>query len=174
YHIILFFSFCLILLLSFLFFFFFFLMIRRPPRSTLFPYTTLFRSASRPGRSAAWPRAERLCQARDLVGAASLHHGADRTLHLRRLDLEHHSAAARLPAGTGHRAFAARDGIAAWHAAGHNGEGHRGNCRAAAQASRSQERVRRWRPGAAWNPGGATRFADHQLHAEARTQGHSA
>src|SRR5256885_16991965 len=32
-------------LLCFLFFlFFFFLMIRRPPRSTLFPYTTLFRS----------------------------------------------------------------------------------------------------------------------------------
>src|SRR6266576_2054297 len=27
--------------------FFFFLMIRRPPRSTLFPYTTLFRSAPR-------------------------------------------------------------------------------------------------------------------------------
>src|SRR5256886_12120103 len=34
----------LILILSF---FFFFLMIRRPPRSTLFPYTTLFRSAVR-------------------------------------------------------------------------------------------------------------------------------
>src|SRR6266480_6678289 len=33
------------------FFFFFFLMIRRPPRSTLFPYTTLFRS--RPCRH--WP-----------------------------------------------------------------------------------------------------------------------
>src|SRR2546425_11691092 len=36
------------LLLSNLFsaiFFFFFLMIRRPPRSTLFPYTTLFRSS---------------------------------------------------------------------------------------------------------------------------------
>src|SRR2546430_7687750 len=29
----------------FLFLFFFFLMIRRPPRSTLFPYTTLFRSS---------------------------------------------------------------------------------------------------------------------------------
>src|ERR1051326_9426149 len=28
------------------FVFFFFLMIRRPPRSTLFPYTTLFRSAT--------------------------------------------------------------------------------------------------------------------------------
>src|SRR3712207_7270251 len=32
---------------------FFFLMIRRPPRSTLFPYTTLFRSAPRrPARAA--------------------------------------------------------------------------------------------------------------------------
>src|SRR2546429_8206568 len=30
-----------------LYLFFFFLMIRRPPRSTLFPYTTLFRSGSR-------------------------------------------------------------------------------------------------------------------------------
>src|SRR5256885_12846887 len=30
--------------LTHIFFFFFFLMIRRPPRSTLFPYTTLFRS----------------------------------------------------------------------------------------------------------------------------------
>src|SRR5215211_9004423 len=28
-------------------FFFFFLMIRRPPRSTLFPYTTLFRSVGK-------------------------------------------------------------------------------------------------------------------------------
>src|SRR5688572_31365024 len=42
-----------------LFFFFFFLMIRRPPRSTLFPYTTLFRSirggpAALPER-ARWP-----------------------------------------------------------------------------------------------------------------------
>src|SRR5215813_14378850 len=34
--------------------FFFFLMIRLPPRSTLFPYTTLFRSPARP-RSARSP-----------------------------------------------------------------------------------------------------------------------
>src|ERR1022692_4245111 len=37
--------------------FFFFLMIRRPPRSTLFPYTTLFRSSSSkqaPGHAAHW------------------------------------------------------------------------------------------------------------------------
>src|SRR2546429_6777453 len=40
--------------------FFFFLMIRRPPRSTLFPYTTLFRSLrprSVPGPAAAQPGA---------------------------------------------------------------------------------------------------------------------
>src|SRR5574343_1628668 len=37
--------------------FFFFLMIRRPPRSTLFPYTTLFRSvcpAARPCNHSMW------------------------------------------------------------------------------------------------------------------------
>src|SRR5262245_66337618 len=33
-------------------FFFFFLMIRRPPRSTLFPYTTLFRSGVEAGNIA--------------------------------------------------------------------------------------------------------------------------
>src|SRR5438093_10665161 len=39
--------FCTHIIISFspfFFLFFFFLMIRRPPRSTLFPYTTLFRS----------------------------------------------------------------------------------------------------------------------------------
>src|SRR5215212_11511969 len=42
-----FFSFSFIFLF---FFFFFFLMIRRPPRSTLFPYTTLFRATRAPAR----------------------------------------------------------------------------------------------------------------------------
>src|SRR6266705_4206853 len=38
-----------------IFFFFFFLMIRRPPRSTLFPYTTLFRSSREtPGSTSPW------------------------------------------------------------------------------------------------------------------------
>src|SRR5215813_12519168 len=37
------------------FFFFFFLMIRRPPRSTLFPYTTLFRSSCGPVREPVRP-----------------------------------------------------------------------------------------------------------------------
>src|SRR5690349_23440097 len=36
----------------FYYFSFFFLMIRRPPRSTLFPYTTLFRSLGTQGRAA--------------------------------------------------------------------------------------------------------------------------
>src|SRR5437762_9850295 len=36
----------------FYFSFFFFLMIRRPPRSTLFPYTTLFRSGDETGAAA--------------------------------------------------------------------------------------------------------------------------
>src|SRR5438477_10106220 len=44
------FIFCLVLLFVVLpHLFFFFLMIRRPPRSTLFPYTTLFRSSPRHG-----------------------------------------------------------------------------------------------------------------------------
>src|SRR2546422_2136749 len=46
-----------------LFFFFFFLMIRRPPRSTLFPYTTLFRSPPPAGRFAP--------QRRNVVGGTS-------------------------------------------------------------------------------------------------------
>src|SRR2546422_8423245 len=46
---------------------FFFLMIRRPPRSTLFPYTTLFRSLLASGRiqlSSAWSTRSclRLCR----------------------------------------------------------------------------------------------------------------
>src|SRR6516165_2427680 len=39
---------------AFIILLFFFLMIRRPPRSTLFPYTTLFRSGC-PGLQPRWP-----------------------------------------------------------------------------------------------------------------------
>src|SRR3712207_7742955 len=67
-----------------LFLFFFFLMIRRPPRSTLFPYTTLFRSLRPgprppprgalavghvPGRRAPRPRARRRAAAQRRGGA---------------------------------------------------------------------------------------------------------
>src|SRR5215475_15118353 len=57
---------CFVFCLYF-FFFFFFLMIRRPPRSTLFPYTTLFRSrrcgchaSGSPARSRAPPACRRI------------------------------------------------------------------------------------------------------------------
>src|SRR6266702_5066109 len=43
--------------------FFFFLMIRRPPRSTLFPYTTLFRSLGACPCTSSW-RATRRCARR--------------------------------------------------------------------------------------------------------------
>src|SRR6185369_17845018 len=58
------FSLCSRLYACAFFFFFFFLMIRRPPRSTLFPYTTLFRSS---------PSARRPC--REVVGARPRHSG---------------------------------------------------------------------------------------------------
>src|SRR6266513_5405799 len=47
-------TFCALIIL-----FFFFLMIRRPPRSTLFPYTTLFRSPRRRCRTDWCSRAAR-------------------------------------------------------------------------------------------------------------------
>src|SRR5216683_6610106 len=45
YFFLFFFSSFYFIILSLTYFLFFFLMIRRPPRSTLFPYTTLFRSS---------------------------------------------------------------------------------------------------------------------------------
>src|SRR5260221_6656528 len=46
-------------------FLFFFLMIRRPPRSTLFPYTTLFRSAGYAVYPPGWPDGDSLRQRPD-------------------------------------------------------------------------------------------------------------
>src|SRR3712207_9296464 len=71
-------------------FFFFFLMIRRPPRSTLFPYTTLFRSRIRtrppdpltcatgqqPDRASPWP-ARRRPAASSSVPARSEEHTSE-------------------------------------------------------------------------------------------------
>src|SRR2546429_6635584 len=58
--------------------FFFFLMIRRPPRSTLFPYTTLFRSrrARRRGQRGA-PREMRAVRERRPIQGA--HHDRSRS-----------------------------------------------------------------------------------------------
>src|SRR3712207_8358758 len=51
--------------------FFFFLMIRRPPRSTLFPYTTLFRSQYRRRRQRPSARHGQIHVARLLPGASN-------------------------------------------------------------------------------------------------------
>src|SRR3712207_6961933 len=52
--------------------YFFFLMIRRPPRSTLFPYTTLFRSSCL--RPAATParRSSLVCEGYDMTSEEAL------------------------------------------------------------------------------------------------------
>ncbi len=60
-----------------------------------------------PRRPAARSRAAGLHQACDMVGQAPFHHRADRLRHFCCLDLEHHAAAAGLPARAGHRTLAA-------------------------------------------------------------------
>src|ERR1041385_3761127 len=75
--------------LFYAFFFFFFLMIRRPPRSTLFPYTTLFRSGDEsPGPLPVFPAAPADRQRRGPGGLYRGGHRADdvtaRRLGLRR------------------------------------------------------------------------------------------
>src|SRR5260370_36707462 len=67
--------------LLYFYFFFFFLMIRRPPRSTLFPYTTLFRSLRED--LAALLRASGSACGRVCPGVVQAHaprHGADPSL----------------------------------------------------------------------------------------------
>src|SRR3712207_6887091 len=54
------------------FYVFFFLMIRRPPRSTLFPYTTLFRSEVRGLTGGAEQPRDEICVR--IHGAAHVHH----------------------------------------------------------------------------------------------------
>src|SRR5439155_19691090 len=87
-------------------FFFFFLFIPRPPRSTLFPYTTLFRSEPRhllgDARHRPSPRAARADAAHDGLGRDGgvrsqrrrLHGGtrADRSRHRRILRSEEHTS----------------------------------------------------------------------------------
>src|SRR6201993_36788 len=65
-----------------LYFFFFFLMIRRPPRSTLFPYTTLFRSLHR-------ATLQQLLVALVAQRAANAAHGTERDRKSTRLNSSH-------------------------------------------------------------------------------------
>src|SRR6266498_3456192 len=66
-------------MLFYFFFFFFFLMIRRPPRSTLFPYTTLFRPVRHVSRARPEARRDPGSRARGRVvsGLQRLDRGMD-------------------------------------------------------------------------------------------------
>src|SRR6266498_2208640 len=75
--------------------FFFFLMIRRPPRSTLFPYTTLFR----PDRLLGRPTATGQTPAGQLQPAPA--HQAGRSLPTLRGPPAHRRSAAPIPTGVG-------------------------------------------------------------------------
>src|SRR6266536_6124090 len=83
------------------FFFFFFLMIRRPPRSTLFPYTTLFRPGGIPGAVGhAAPPARAPGRVTAPTGATDI---PDRPVvrHARRADGRSRAHRARTRTGTG-------------------------------------------------------------------------
>src|SRR2546429_6211760 len=75
-------------------------MIRRPPRSTLFPYTTLFRSRRLPAKDGALEKVERAAlsgRRRARVAADPCHHlGGE--LHVAPHGSDAAAAAARLPA----------------------------------------------------------------------------
>src|SRR5256885_15306352 len=58
------------MLFLYFFLFFFFLMIRRPPRSTLFPYTTLFRSLLGQGCDSCREPRRSVCSSRRCTSAA--------------------------------------------------------------------------------------------------------
>src|SRR6266540_6819583 len=108
------------MIIIFIFFFFFFLMIRRPPRSTLFPYTTLFRSGcglpQSPGRCRRrrrpavrqldrWPRTGRLPDVRPAAHATDLRGATGRVDD----PLRHrHSCSARAPCGCWRRCHRTR------------------------------------------------------------------
>src|SRR5690242_21623258 len=55
--------------------FFFFLMLRRPPRSTLFPYTTLFRSERRGGPAELHALAQSVAARKERFGERFVHDG---------------------------------------------------------------------------------------------------
>src|SRR3712207_4677029 len=88
-------------------------MIRRPPRSTLFPYTTLSRSSDRPERAA--PHAARLEAA--MPGAGHLVHMPSHIWY--RLGMWRESLEANVRAVAADEAQAARRGASLLYAQGH-------------------------------------------------------
>src|SRR5260221_8637596 len=102
---------------------FFFLMIRRPPRSTLFPYTTLFRSCSRtagwrpllPRRGAQSPRC---CRGRPAASPRLGEHTSELQSHsdlVCRLLLEKKKKEHRTGVGSGRIRETTSNSDYAWH-----------------------------------------------------------
>src|SRR5258708_38442404 len=75
--------------------FFFFLMIRRPPRSTLFPYTTLFRSTSPPACGRVQKALDVL--AGDVIGRPSRRHREERAQYADVARSEEHTSELQSP-----------------------------------------------------------------------------
>src|SRR6266508_3072932 len=144
----------------FFFFFFFFLMIRRPPRSTLFPYTTLFRSPLR-GRHRRRPTHE---HRHDALVRQGLRVQAARGRRLRdRVELEHRGPGAdpgqsRRPRDRLRRRAGRSRGDAAGDAGpgGHRGAAGHGRARPRHLPDRRGVLVRRHRSPATY--GGARPF----------------
>src|SRR2546425_12146656 len=67
--------------------FFFFLMIRRPPRSTLFPYTTLFRS-----QSFSWINWKATCPQEEASFASARRRAVGKCYSAKRLRSEEHTS----------------------------------------------------------------------------------
>src|SRR2546425_6734743 len=81
--------------MTYMLIFFFFLMIRRPPRSTLFPYTTLFRSRSvrrRVRREGRWAHQRRDALRVERLSRDGLRVPAQRHLRLAQLRSEEHTS----------------------------------------------------------------------------------
>src|SRR6266540_4968018 len=132
------------------FFFFFFLMIRRPPRSTLFPYTTLFRSRYRRGPGPAADRFGRWSPARERHAVRAI--GPDRDSWMdrwrgaarRRSRRRARTSAARARAAV--RAVLPGRDVSSGHARNRHGTGdHAGPARGAGGAGLGGERAGRRR-----------------------------
>src|SRR5256885_8430843 len=90
---------------------FFFLMIRRPPRSTLFPYTTLFRSWTLAGSGAVGMARLEHEVAAAVLQRDAFHHDSRAEAHEVRLDEGDHHAG-RIGRGEVHRAAFRRIAVA--------------------------------------------------------------
>src|SRR6266540_6372400 len=96
-------------------FYFFFLMIRRPPRSTLFPYTTLFRSKDTPSwQLAVLPSVPEYCRCTPTEHGPSLGKPVSSTTHAVGDSAPHSNSASRRRTGRQSQGLVATKWCSAW------------------------------------------------------------